>query len=611
MIKQERDIKYVNREFTDFKLQLVEFAKNYFPDSYNDFSPTSPGTMFIEMASYVGDVLSFYQDTQLQETYLQYAKNPSNLYSLAYMMGYKPKTTNVSEVELEVSQIVGAQNGVPDYGFATVISENTTVRSTTADDVSFILQDKIDFSFSSSVDPTEVTVATLDTDTGEPLEFLLTKKAKAFSSEIVSTVRTFNSAEKFTTILIDDSDIVGILDITDDSSNNDNTWYEVPFLGQDTVFVEQQNNNSDSNKVPYLVNLKKVPKRFVTRFNSQGQLEIQFGAGITGQDDNTFTPDPTNVGLGTNQGLRRLDTAYDPSNFLYTGAYGLAPSNTTLTIRYLKGGGIQANVPANTLTQFSGDINSIDPQKTDYINTITFNNPEPATGGKDGDTVEELRENSLRSFAEQGRTVTLQDYTVRAASLPSKFGTVAKVYVTQENISNTDNTDVIIDGNPLALSMYVLGYDNNANLVIPTLNLKQNLKTYISQFMPVTDAVNIKNAFIVNFGINYEILVRPGFNSREVLIAVTEELIEFFDIKKWSINQPINISTIYSLLDRVKGVQTVQNIEIVNKSGGDYSEFGYDIKGATRSNIIYPSLDPMIFELKFPEQDIKGRTTTL
>lgn len=611
MTRDERDIKYVNREFTDFKQQLTEFAKNYFPDSYNDFSPTSPGTMFIEMASYVGDVLSFYQDTQLQETYLQYTKDPANLYSLAYMMGYKPKISHVSEVDLQVTQIVGAKNGKPDYDFAAIIPEDTVIRSNSTNNIPFLIDQKIDFTYSSSLDPTSVTVATLEE--GEPVEFLLTKQTKAFSSEIVTTTRNFGNAEKFTTITIDDENIIGVLDITDNSSTNENQWYEVPFLGQDTIFDEQENTDSDRNNTPYIMNLKRVPKRFVTRFNSQGELQIQFGAGTTGQSDETFTPDPTNIGMGTNQGVSKLDVSYDPSNFLYTNTYGLAPSNTTLTIRYLKGGGIESNVPANTLTQFSlNNTVSKDPTKTEYLDSITFNNPEPARGGKDGDTVEELRQNALRSFAEQGRAITLQDYTVRALSLPPKFGSIAKVYVSQDSIETRGSlTDVIIDNNPLALSMYILGYDNDSKLVNANQKLKQNLKTYLSQYIPITDAINIKDAFIVNFGIDYEIIIRPGFSTRDVLIKCTQELIDFFEIRKWSINQPINLSTIYSLLDRVKGVQTVQEVKVENKVNGSYSEFAYDMQGATRNNIVYPSYDPMIFELKFPQQDIKGRTTTL
>ncbi len=603
-----RDIKYVAREFSDYRQELIEFAKNYFPDSYNDFSPTSPGMMFIEMAAYVGDILSFYQDTQLQETFLQYAKDPGNLYTMAYMMGYRPKITNVAEVELQVTQNIGADptTNRPNWDQALVVDENAVITANSQGNTQFFLENKIDFSYSSSYDPTDVVISQISS--GVPSEFLLTKKAKAFSGTIKTLTQTYTGAEKFSTITIEDSNIIGVLKITDNSNDDVTTWYEVPFLGQDSVFVEESNVGSDADKVPNSIKLQKVPKRFVTRFNSQGYLQIQFGAGTTGTDDTEFTPDPTNVGLGTLQGISTIDKAYDPSNFLYTQTYGLAPSNTTLTIEYLVGGGVEANVPANTLTGFSGTITG-DPT---YQDTVAFNNPQPARGGKDGDTVEEVRQNALRSFAEQRRTVTLQDYTVRALSLDPKFGTVAKVFVTQDELNSTRSvTDSIIDSNPLALSMYVLAYDNDKKLIPATNTLKNNLRTYMSYYMPLTDALNIKDAFVVNIGVNFDILVRPNYNSRDVLLACNNALQDHFDISKWNINQPINISTIYSLLDRVIGVQTVSKVEIINKQGGNYSQYAYDIKGATRNNIVYPSYDTMIFELKYPNQDIKGRTTTL
>jgi len=604
-----RDIKYVAREFSDYKQELIEFAKNYFPDTYNDFSPTSPGMMFIEMAAYVGDVLSFYQDTQLQETFLQYAKDPGNLYTMAYMMGYRPKVTNVAEVELEVSQNVSAlpSTNSPNWDQALTVNENAIITSNAAGNTNFFVENKVDFSYSSSYDPTDIVISQISN--GIPSEFLLTKKIKAFSGAVKTLTQTYTTAEKFSTITIEDSNIIGILEITDSSNDDVTKWYEVPFLGQDSVFVEQTNVGTDSDKVPNSIQLQKVPKRFVTRFNSQGFLEVQFGAGTTGTDDSIFTPDPTNVGMGTLQGISTIDKAYDPSNFLYTKTYGLAPSNTTLTIKYLVGGGVEANVPANTLTSFNATSTAVD---TTYQNTLAFNNPLPARGGKDGDTVEEIRQNALRSFAEQKRTVTLQDYTVRALSLDAKFGTVAKVFVTQDELTSTKSvTDSIIDSNPLALSMYVLAYDSDKKLIPATTTLKNNLRTYMAYYMPLTDALNLKDAFVVNIGINYDILVRPNYNSRDVLLNCNLALQNFFDISKWNINQPVNISTIYSILDRVVGVQTVSKVEIINKQGGNYSEYAYDIKGATRNNVVYPSYDTMIFELKYPEQDIKGRTTTL
>lgn len=603
---QDRDIKYVNRDFSDFRSQLIEYAKNYFPDSYNDFSPASPGMMFIEMAAYVGDVLSFYQDTQLQETYLQYAKNPANLYNLAYMMGYKPKVTTVAEVEVEVSQLVNATGtGEPDWSQALQLPAGTRLKSTSAGQVNFYIDKQVDFTFSSSYDDTVVTVETLDAG-GQPDEFRLTKTAKAFSGEVRTVTETITSVEKFKTITIDDTNIVGVLSITE--NNGSTIWYEVPFLGQDTIFLEDENTSSDSALVPYNLQLQRVPRRFVTRFTSTGQLQIQFGAGIAGQDDSVLTPDPTNVGFGSNQGISRIDYAYDPSNFLSTKSYGLAPSNTTLTIRYIVGGGVGANIPANTLTTFVGFGDTV----AGDTSSLSFNNPKAADGGRDGDTVEELRQNSLRAFNEQSRAVTLQDYTVRALSIPPKFGSIAKVYVTQDQLTNPNSTtDSIIDSNPLSLSMYTLAYDSNKSLIVPTTNLKNNLKTYLSQYMLLTDAINIKDAFVVNLEINFDIIVRPNYQGRDVLLACTNRLKDYFDITKWNINQPINLSSIYTLLDQEKGVQTVQKIRLINKAGGTYSQYAYDIDGATRNNIVYPSYDPMIFEIKFPDTDIKGRITTL
>jgi len=601
---EEREIKYINRDFGDFKTQLTEFAKNYFPDTYNDFSPTSPGVMFIEMAAYVGDILSFYQDTQLQETFLQYAKNPGNLYNMAYMLGYRPKTTSVSEVDIEVTQRVAASgsNYEPNFDQALTINANSQLSS---GDVKFIVDKKIDFAYSSSYDPTEITINSLSN--GNPAEFLLKKTIKGFSGEIKTLTQVYTTAEKFNTITVDDENIIGILDITDSSNNS---WYEVPFLGQDTIIVESSNSESDANVVPYLASLQRVPRRFVSRFNSKGQLSIQFGAGISGNDDSTFLPDPLNVGSGTNQGITRTDYAYDPSNFLYSRSYGLAPSSTTLTIRYLVGGGIESNVPANSLqTQTSVTSTATD---TTYQGTLSFNNPRAATGGRDGDTVEEIRENTFRAFNEQGRSVTLQDYAVRALSLPSTLGTISKAHVIQDQLMSGNSTnDSILDSNPLALSMYVLAYDVNKNLTLATSNLKENLKKYLSQYMILTDAVTIKDAFVVNIGVKFDILTRPNYNGRDVLLNCTNRLKEFFNISNWAINEPINLAELSTVLDRVKGVQTVQKLEIINKVGGNYSQYAYDVKGATKGNVVYPSYDPMVFEVKFLEQDIQGRVTTL
>jgi hypothetical protein len=593
-------IQYTDKNFTNLRGQLIELAKNYYPDTYNDFSATSPGMMFIEMAAYVGDILSFYQDNQLQETFLQYAQDPGNLYSMAYMMGYRPRVTTASTVELEITQRVAATGSEyePNFKQAAQIQNNLIA---SAGEQSFYTDRPIDFTFSSSYDPTFITIYSLDNDE-EPAEYVLRKNVQAKSGNIITINESIGTSQKFLTLTIDDTDIIGILDIVDSDSN---TWYEVPYLGQDTVFTEAINTGENSQEVPYLLTAQKAPNRFVTRFNSTGQLEIQFGAGMSSSDDDTFLPNPTIVGSGTNQGVRRSDYAYDPSNFLFSSAYGNAPSNTVLTIRYIKGGGTASNIEANTITGGNYSATALD---NSYLGTISIGNPQPATGGKDGDTVEEIRQNSLRAFNEQGRIVTKQDYAFRAMTLPTTLGSIAKAFVTTDAEIPTADTNVY---NPLGVSLYVLAYDNNKKLKQATPQLKTNVKKYISQFKSLTDGCTIKDAYIINIGVKFDIITLPSFNSREVLISCNQALQTFFNIDRWSINQPINLSSIYTLLDRVKGVQTVQNVSLETKVGENYSRFDYDIKGATKSNIVYPSLDPMIFELKYPNIDIQGRVTTL
>jgi hypothetical protein len=598
---QDIKIQYTDKNFSNLRGQLVELAKNYFPDSYNDFSPTSPGMMFLEMSAYVGDILSFYQDSQLQETFLQYAKDPGNLYSMAYMMGYKPRVSTASTVDVKVIQRVAASGSsyLPDFDQAITIKANGVL---SAGSEKFVLRDQVDFSFSSSYDPTSTTIYSID-GSGNPTEYELEKTVQAQSGQIVSQQFTIGNASKFLTLTIDDSKIIGIVDITDSDGN---VYTEVPYLGQDIVFTETINSGDNSNEVPYLLAAVTKANRFVTRFNSTGQLQIQFGSGMSSSNDTAFLPDPLKVGAGTNQGIRRTDYAFDPSNFTFSSAYGNAPSSTTLTVRYLKGGGVSSNISSNTLTGQEAITTAV--TDNTYLSSLEFTNPEQASGGKDGDTVEEIRQNSLRSFNEQGRIVTRQDYAFRAMTLPTTLGSIAKAFVTTDADIPSADSNIY---NPLGVCLYVLAYDNDKKLVQAKPELKTNLKTYIGQFKSLTDGCTLKDAFVINIGVKFDIITLPSYNSREVIFNCTEALKDYFNIDRWSINQPINLSTIYTLLDRVKGVQTVQDIKIESKTGGVYSTFNYDITGATKNNIVYPSLDPMIFEVKYPNSDIKGRVTTL
>ena len=614
MATTNRDIKYINRDFSDFRSRLIEYAQTYFPQTYNDFSPASPGMMFIEQASYVGDVLSFYLDNQFQETFTQYAQQTNNVFELAYMFGYKPKVSTAAQVTIDFyQQLPSIQIGTqyfPDYNYALTISENTTISSING--FSFIIEDKIDFSISSSQDPTEISIYQISGQT--PQYYLLKKTRNAVSSTINAITFDFNEPIPFNTVTINDSNFLKILDVTDSDGN---IWYEVDHLGQEMVFDTIKNTNlNDPNKIdntPYLLRLKKVARRFATRILDSSTIQLQFGVGSPSNTTEEITPDANNVGLGLPFEKDKLTTAYSPVNFLFTDTYGIAPSNTTLTVRYLVGGGVGSNIDANILTvldtsEVSFNQINLNANTANYIfSSLASNNPKAASGGKGGDNIEEIRQNTLALIASQKRSVTADDYLVRALSMPSNYGAVAKAYIEQPKL--TDNQVSTIE----TLNLYVLSLNSQGQLDYASSTLKSNLRTYLSQYRMIGDNIEIRDAFIINIGVDFEIIVLPEYNNNEVLLACITALQNYFALDKWQINQPILLRDLYILLDRIKGVQTVKNISLTNKAGttSGYSQYAYDIVGATQNQVIYPSQDPSIFEIRYPTTDIKGKVVPL
>ena len=616
MAKLERDIRYIDRDFNTLRNSLIQYSKTYFPDTYNDFTPTSTGMLFMEMAAYVGDVLSFYLDNQIQETFIQKARQTTNLYSLAYSLGYTPKVTTVATTALDFFQQVPAivVDGVrvPDYDYSLIIPENTQVSSNLDSNQNFIIEDVIDFSASSSLDPTIVSVYQIVGT--NPSKFLLKKTRKATSSTIVTQQLTFTASKKFDTRNIINANIIGVLDVIDSDGN---TWYEVPNLAQENVFNSIRNTNTnDPNfsidpEVPYLLELKTVQRRFVTRFLDSGTLQLQFGAGSTRSTTEEIIPNPDNVGLGLPFERTQLTTAFSPVNFVFTNTYGIAPYNTTLTVRYLTGGGASANVEAGTLTDVdTTNIVFINPDLPDgalaqqMFDSVQSNNPLAADGGMDGDTVEQIRQNSLGNFQNQLRTVTTQDYLIRSLSMPSNLGTIAKAHAQPQKIGDYQAGEL-----PTVLDLYVLSYNINKQLRPASNVLKRNLQTYLSEYRMINDSIKIKDAYIINIEVLFDIVVLPNFNNSEVITKCVDSLTSFFSIDKWQINEPILLKDISVLLDKVEGVQTVQNVTINNLSGEalGYSQFSYDLRAAEVRGVIYPSIDPMVFEVKNPTQDIKGR----
>ena len=594
----QKEVNYLGRDFKNIRENLIEFAKSYFPNQFNDFNEASPGMMFVEMAAYVGDTLNYYVDNQFRETLLQFAEERKNVLAIAQSYGYKPRLATPSTVKLQVSVDVpakeesGAFDAEPDLTYAGILSADSTVESETG--VEFTLLEDVNFTTSSSLDKMEVEA--IAPTSGKVPTFRLTKEVMAKSGTRKEETFTFGNAKKFDKLVLSEIGVNNIISVVD---SNNNKYYEVPFLAQDTVFESEENSTLNDpelsqykNDTPYLLKLIKTARRFTTYVRDDGKMELKFGAGISDNADEEIIPNPDNVGSSLGFGVSRLDESFDPTNFLKTQTFGLAPSNTTLTINYNYGGAVEDNVRSNSINRFK--------RKTYTISTT-------------------------------GLDATEQDYITRVYSLPQKFGNIAKAYVVQDEQLEQEGQIQVINGeivrtgnetpipNPLALNMYLLGYDKDKKLVEINQAVKQNLRTYLSQYRVLTDGINLKDGYIINIGVKFNIVVKRGYNKNDVLFKAIQKVKEFFQIEKWQINQPIVLSDLAYQISLVDGVVSVvppeQNnpnkelILIENKvrTADGYSGSVYDITSATKDGIIYPSLDPSIFELKFPNTDIEGK----
>ena len=659
---QGRDIKYLNKDFSKFRENLIEYAKTYFPKTYSDFNESSPGMMFIEMASYVGDVLSYYTDDTLKESLMLYAEDKENVLALAQYLGYKPKVSSPAITTLSIYQLVPAigsgETNRPDNDYYLRIKEGMIVSGKT--DVKFRTTELVDFN---DEDGREITIYTKDDNTGEPSLYLVKKQVNAISAILRTQSVDFGASQQFSKIDIADKNVIQIYDVKD---SNGNKWYEVPYLAQEMVFVDYPiSEQTDKDLVEFkdsvsnVLKLTKTSRRFVTKINSDNTTTIVFGGGNAATSDETLIPNFKNVGLGLKSSIDKLGASFDPANFLKTTTYGQAPSNTTITFSYLIGGGIDSNVPSGDLTtidriEFDDDTTAFNTNDLRLYkqakSSVAVSNDIPATGGRGEETIEEIRENALANFGSQNRAVTRKDYQVRALSLPAKYGGIAKAYCAPDGELDNNSPSTILNNpdsleefaglvqslkeknlthqeikdevgkfligkknnlqeknNPFAINLYVLGYDSNKNVTPLNKAVKQNLKTYLSEYRLLTDGVNLLDGFVINIGVDFEIRVYGGYNKREVLTKCMTELQNYFNIDNWTFNMPINISEIELLIAGIEGVQSVPKCDIVNKCLGNYSKNSYNISSATRGKMVYPSLDPSVFEVKYPNKDIKGR----
>lgn len=640
-----KDVNYLSKNFSEFRQNLIEFAKAYYPSTYTDFNEASPGMMFIEMAAYVGDVLSFYIDDRFKENLLVSAQERNNVISMAQALGYKPKLASPSTVDAKIYQRVPALTASPydpDERFFLKVLRNSKFSSTDPAQSFRSIQD-VDFS-----DPTDRSIQVLARNSsGIPTYYVVSKTITLIGADIKTATFSFGSAEKFSKVELPDSNVINITDVTDSDGND---WYEVDYLAQDLVVEERDisprdtsgyyisSSMSTASLAPNkLLQFKRKSRRFVTRVNNESKMELLFGSGNNTLNEDVAQLNQTQIANSKyNQNVS--NTSIDPNDFLKSDMFGIAPSNTTLTVSYMVGGGVESNVPSMAITRTDSLLvanRAIDyaetdrPAFADTVASVAILNEEPATGGGDPETVEEIRQNALAFFNAQNRVVTDKDYLIRSLALPAQYGKIAKVFVVRDEqinsvISQDSNTlTVNTDNNPYnnrtyvtntvapnAINLYTLGVNAQGKLTTLNSTVKRNLKTYLEQYRMLTDDVFIADAFVVNIGVEFNIIVYRSYNMQDVIVRSIDAIKQFFDIDRWQINQPINLNDLKLTIGSVDGVQSVTDVRVFNKyrfrDGRDYQEYRYPIEEATIDNIIYPSLDPCIFEIRYPETDIIG-----
>ena len=531
-----KEVKYLDKDFIGFRSNLVEFAKNYFPKTYSDFNESSPGMMFIEMASYIGDSLSYYVDDTLKESLMVYAEDIKSVLALSQYLGYKPKVTSPAITTLSVYQLVPSigigLNNIPDSKYFLRIKEGLQSIST-KDGISFRTTDAIDFADATN---REISVYQREAITGEPSFYLIKKYVQVISGQLKEATFTFGSYSPFEKITLNDTDVIQILDCRD---SNNNKWYEVPYLAQEMVFVDVPNtevNDQDlyqfKTTVPYILKTIKTPKRFVSKIDEESRTIIQFGAGDSSASDEQLIPNLKNVGLGLPNSISRLEESFDPTNFLKTKTYGTSPSNTTITVKYLVGGGVKSNVSTGQLTridkiEFEEDTQALsDGDRAIYNatkNSVAIDNEVTAGGGRGGETVEEIRQNALANFGSQNRAVTAKDYQVRVLSMPAKFGAVAKAYaVADGTIDNNSPASILASPNNLQeFTDLVMNFVNMPDSEEPS---EQSVKEDITKYLlGKTSNENEKNN---PFAINLYLL---GYDLFGKLIPIQEAFLDPHD----------------------------------------------------------------------------------
>jgi len=594
MAKKIPIVKYTSRDFNSIKNELVEYSKRYYPNSFSDFNQASFGSLMLDSVSYVGDVLSFYLDYQFNESFLNSASEFDNILKISNQLGYKygPRSTAYGEITMYIAVPTNTTSTGPNIDYLPILKRGATFSSTGG--LLFTLLKDVDFSESTN----EVVVSKVDTVTGTPTEYAVKTKGIVQSGFYTQKNISVGAFQRFLKLDMGDLDVLEIVSVFDSDGNQ---FYEVDHLSQDVIFREIPNFNFQTDGVSSILKPFPVPRRFIVN-RTRNTTFLQFGYGSEDQITTDTILDPAQVVLEMHAKNYFSDTAFDPTNLIKSDKFGVSPSNTTLTIIYRKANAATSNVASNTITRvvntsytFPNMMNTTTAQRLAVQNSLEVTNEQLLVGEVRLDQAEELRQNTMGFYAAQNRAVSLLDYQSIIYGMPSNYGRVKRCYITQDNDSFKRN-----------INIYIISETNSGTLTTAPAILKDNIKTWLTQYKMINDTIDILDAIVVNVGIDFNVIVSPDYDRIEVLNRALSAIRTEF-VKKLDIGQSFPIANIYNILNKLPGVLDTTSVVVNLKSGGIYSSSTLNVdKLLTYDGKYVKAPKNVIYEVKYPLIDIKG-----
>jgi len=596
MTKKQQPINYTSRDFDSIRKDLEDYARRYYSDTYKDFSEASFGSLMLDTVAYVGDILSFYLDYQTNESFLDTAIEYNNVVRLARQMGFKlntsPSSYGVLSFYIQIPAAPAAAG--PNLAYAPVLRAGSIFSSTGGGQ--YTLLEDVDFATPTN----QIVVGTVNVSTGAPTNYVIRAQGRAVSGRTAFHEVEVGTFQRFRRVNLGVRNVAEVLTVVDSEGHQ---YVEVDHLSQNVVFQAIKNSDSTTNATVRNI-LKAVPvvRRFTVEHEGDDTY-LQFGYGSDSELSDTSVVDPSNIVLDMNGRTYISDPDFDPTKLISTDKFGIAPSNTSLRIGYRVNTVNDTNAGVNTITQASSPLIRFTSQgslsqavRNNVISSLEVLNEEPFVGDISLPNSEEIKQRVMGYYATQNRAVTAQDYQSISYAMPGKFGSVKRVAVARDFNEFKRN-----------LNIYVISENTSGKLVAPNQTLKNNLRSWLLQYKMINDTIDILDATIVNFGINFVAVVDPNTNRFTVLNRANAALRQYLLENQYDIGESIQLTDFYKVLQKVPGIVDVEDLEIVGKTGAQYSDLSYDfVQNLSPNGHRIEAPNNVVFELKFSNVDIKG-----